>query len=223
MSISQLRVCSNCIKFSFELHHGRSSWYQVVVAGPLLIEELTTGKSRMARLKIQPCQYSSYFFHLRSDYNIWMNPKYPDPILIWHPGASRHHRFPSSPGSRPQYHWQNCERQVTSPMRFAFCFSLVLTVIMFSLSCGSDKCSRTFANPGAMTQHWQCCPHYQEQFHQRQQFLRDAASVNPHESLQGPPAKRLKTNSSNESESVVQVSPANFYDLHLKFMGFANT
>ncbi|KIM57103.1 hypothetical protein SCLCIDRAFT_29146 [Scleroderma citrinum Foug A] len=55
-----------------------------------------------------------------------------------------------------------------------------------------------------MTQHRQRCPHYQEQFCRCWQFLRDAASVNPHESLQGPPAKCLKTNSSNESESVVQ-------------------
>ena len=64
---SQLQVCSNCIKFSFELHHGRLSWYQVAVAGPLSIKELTTGKSQMAHLKIQPCQYSSYFFRLCSD------------------------------------------------------------------------------------------------------------------------------------------------------------
>ena len=134
------------------------------------------------------------------------------PLLIWHPGACRHHiRFPSFPGSRP-WHWQNCECQVTRPMRFlSLCFGLVFIVTMFTLSCSSDTCSRTFANPGAMTQHRQHCPHYQEQFRRRWQFLRDTTSVNPHESIQDPPTKHMKTNSSN-SMSVVQVSLANFYD-----------
>ncbi|KAL4068792.1 hypothetical protein V8B97DRAFT_2024706 [Scleroderma yunnanense] len=54
-----------------------------------------------------------------------------------------------------------------------------------------------------MTQHQKCCPHYQEQLHWCQQFLRDATSVNPHESMQDPPVKHLKINSLN-SESVVQ-------------------
>jgi len=137
--------------------------------------------------------------------------EHPNPILFWQPEVHRHRiQFPFFLGSCP-WHWQNRVCQVTSPMKFlSLCFSLVLVVTMFSLSCGSDKCCRTFANPGAMTQHWKHCLHYQEQFRQHWQFLRDAARVNPHESTQDPPAKRLKTNSLN-SEAVVQVSPANFY------------
>ncbi|KAL4076807.1 hypothetical protein V8B97DRAFT_2004510 [Scleroderma yunnanense] len=48
-----------------------------------------------------------------------------------------------------------------------------------------------------MTQHQKHCPHYQEQFHQCWQFLRDATSVNPHELIQDPPEKHLKINSLN--------------------------
>lgn len=89
---------------------------------------------------------------------------------------------------------------------------------MSSHSCGSGRCTHTFANSTALSQHQDHHLHYQEQFRRHQQVLRGTASAVLHESIQEPPAKHLKTSSCNSSELVVQVSFF-FPGLHLKFMG----
>ena len=86
-------------------------------------------------------------------------------------------------------------------------FGFTLFVVMKALSCGSAPCaSRTFANSAALSQHRGHCPHYQEQFRRRRQFLRDATSSVFPDYMQEPPTKRLKVNSLNPSPSIVQVS-----------------
>ena len=86
-------------------------------------------------------------------------------------------------------------------------FGFTLFVVMSALSCGSAICgSRTFANSAALSQHRGHCPHYQEQFRRRRQFLRDSTSSVPPDCVQGPPAKRLKANTSNSFPSMEQVS-----------------